>query len=120
MSNKIHLIAPAFSAWCTLASHSGAGFSAFRTFAQKIMVSAMAASGILRVAVVFPDLQYNRMIEFIHSVLFDFSISAITLTKEIFNAFLFAGMGSNSGVLVQIDIENGLSKTTCLSFNCNC
>ena len=84
-----------------------------------IMVSAMAASGFIHVAVVFPIFIYRRAQQVFRLALSESSVSAITLTEEIY-FFLFADTGSNPGVLVQTDIDNGLSKTLCLSLHCNC
>lgn len=117
MIRNFHPIALAFTAWCKLTVLGQVGVSAFMTFAQKIMVSAMAASGFYRVAVVFAVLIYRRLISIDWHVLSKLPVSVITLTKEIFNeVYLFADTGSLLGVLVQMNIDNGPSKTSRLSF----
>jgi hypothetical protein len=122
MTSNLHPIALAFPAWCKLAALGQVSLSSFMTSIQKIMVSAMAALGFFRVAVVFAVLIYTRMTAVVRIVLSNWPVSVITLTKEIYNtnAFLFADTGSLPGVLVQTNIDNGLSKTSSLSFTCNC
>lgn len=116
MTSNLHPIALASTAWCKLTASGQVSLSAFMTFAQKIMVSAMAASGSFRVAVVFAVLIYRRLISIDWLVLLKLPVSVITLTKEIFNnVYLFADTGSLPGVLVQMNIDNGPSKTSCLS-----
>ncbi|MEZ4685841.1 MAG: hypothetical protein R3B47_07175, partial [Bacteroidia bacterium] len=85
MTSNFHPIALAFTAWCKLTTPGQVSLSAFMTCLQKIMVSAMAASGLFRVAVVFAVWIYRQVAPAVWFVLFELPVSVITLTKEIFN-----------------------------------
>lgn len=109
-----HPFAVAFSGWCKLAAFLQASLSCLGSILAFYMVSAMAASGLSRVAFVFACNLYRLAFQVGH-VLFSMTASVITLTQEILTVS-YTEAGPLPGVLVQTDtISIGLSKTFCLS-----